>query len=28
MLAVYKDWGEWRGLAYWADLWLWHTDRV
>jgi 3-methyladenine DNA glycosylase/8-oxoguanine DNA glycosylase len=27
MLAVYKDWGEWRGLAYWADLWLWHTDQ-
>ena len=28
MLAVYDRWGEWRGLAYWADLWLWHTDRV
>ena len=27
MLAVYEDWGEWRGLAYWADLWLWHTGR-
>ncbi|MGH7563201.1 MAG: hypothetical protein ACREK5_02105 [Gemmatimonadota bacterium] len=28
MLAVYERWGEWRALAYWADLWLWHTDRV
>ena len=27
MLAVYEDWGEWRRLAYWADLWLWHTGR-
>ena len=26
MLAVYDDWGEWRALAYWADLWLWHMD--
>jgi len=28
MLAVYEKWGEWRALAYWADLWLWHTDRT
>lgn len=28
MLAVYDGWGEWRALAYWADLWLWHTDRL
>lgn len=28
MLALYDRWGEWRGLAYWADLWLWHTDRM
>jgi 3-methyladenine DNA glycosylase/8-oxoguanine DNA glycosylase len=28
MLAIYEKWGEWRGLAYWADLWLWHMDRV
>ena len=28
MLAVYDEWGEWRALAYWADLWLWHMDRV
>ena len=27
MLAVYNEWGEWRALAYWADLWLWHMDR-
>lgn len=27
MLAVYDGWGEWRALAYWADLWLWHMDR-
>jgi 3-methyladenine DNA glycosylase/8-oxoguanine DNA glycosylase len=27
MLTVYEKWGEWRGLAYWADLWLWHMDR-
>jgi len=28
MLALYEGWGAWRGLAYWADLWLWHIDRV
>lgn len=28
MLAVYDGWGEWRGLAYWSDLWLWHMDRL
>ncbi|MGH7557172.1 MAG: DNA-3-methyladenine glycosylase family protein [Gemmatimonadota bacterium] len=28
MLDVYRDWGAWRALAYWADLWLWHTDRA
>ncbi|MGH7587030.1 MAG: DNA-3-methyladenine glycosylase family protein [Gemmatimonadota bacterium] len=28
MLAVYEKWGEWRGLAYWADLWLWHMERT
>jgi 3-methyladenine DNA glycosylase/8-oxoguanine DNA glycosylase len=28
MLAVYEKWGEWRALAYWADLWLWHADRT
>lgn len=27
MLAVYDGWGEWRALAYWSDLWLWHMDR-
>ncbi|MGH7570573.1 MAG: hypothetical protein ACREMK_01870 [Gemmatimonadota bacterium] len=28
MLGVYEKWGQWCGLAYWADLWLWHTDRA
>ncbi|MGH7544365.1 MAG: hypothetical protein ACREK7_10550 [Gemmatimonadota bacterium] len=28
MLAVYEKWGEWRALVYWADLWLWHAERV
>ena len=26
MLAVYDDWGKWRALAYWSDLWIWHTE--
>jgi 3-methyladenine DNA glycosylase/8-oxoguanine DNA glycosylase len=24
MLAIYDEWGPWRGLAYWADLWYAH----
>ena len=24
LLEIYEDWGPWRGLAYWADLWYAH----
>jgi 3-methyladenine DNA glycosylase/8-oxoguanine DNA glycosylase len=28
LIAVYDDWGSWRGLAYWADLWYAHHVRA
>jgi 3-methyladenine DNA glycosylase/8-oxoguanine DNA glycosylase len=26
--SVYSDWGEWKYLAYWSDIWLWEAEEV